>query len=405
MRPGLLAIAAAAALTTAAFAGCFTDLSDMGGGEVPPPNADPQAGCALGCHGTDSSNAPPKSISGATETTAVAVGAHQQHLNAASTWHRPVACADCHVVPAEVGSPGHMDGDGKAEVTFSMTAGPGAAWNGTTCTTRCHGSTAIGGAQPTPTWTRVDGSQATCGSCHGVAPPAPHPANASKCATCHPTLEEDSVTFRDPASHIDGKVDVVGAGATGGCTSCHGSTTSAPPKDLLGNTAPTARGVGAHTAHLATSTWHRAIPCTDCHVVPTTVDAPGHRDGDNVAELRFSTLNPAATYAAGTCSNLYCHSNGRGNTGTAAWATPGALACTSCHAINGTGMSGDHRKHIQGEGMRCSQCHATVVDANRNIINANLHVNGVHEVKMANGTFNATTRQCTNTGCHGTETW
>jgi predicted CxxxxCH...CXXCH cytochrome family protein len=213
------------------------------------------------------------------------------------------------------------------------------------------------------------------------------------------------MTFRDPARHIDGKIDFVGSGATGGCTSCHGSTTSAPPKDLMGNTEPTARGVGAHTAHLATSTWHRTIPCSDCHVVPDTADAPGHRDGDNIAELTFGTLNPAATYAAGTCSNLYCHGTGRGNTGTATWTTPGALACGSCHSINGTNMSGDHRKHIVGEGMRCSQCHATVVDANRNIINANLHVNGVHEVKMANGTWNATTRTCANTGCHGTKSW
>ena len=139
--------------------------------------------------------------------------------------------------------------------------------------------------------------------------------------------------------------------------------------------------------------------------MPLTLDAPGHRDGDNVAELKFDTLNPAGTYAAGTCSNLYCHGNGRANTGTASWTTPGALACTSCHSINGTGMSGDHRRHIGEENMRCSQCHGTVVDANRNIINANLHVNGVHEVKMANGTFNAATRQCSNTGCHGTETW
>ncbi|HWU88409.1 MAG TPA: CxxxxCH/CxxCH domain-containing protein [Kofleriaceae bacterium] len=400
MRIGLLAIAAAAA---AALAGCGFNSSD-GDDSSPPPNADPQAGCAIGCHGTDSSNAPPKSISGATETTSVAVGAHQQHLNVAPTWHRQIACVDCHVVPAEVDSPGHIDGDGKAEVTFSMIAGAGATWSGTTCTTRCHGNTAIGGAQPTPTWTRVDGSQATCGSCHGVPPPAPHPTD-NKCASCHPTMEEGSMTFRDPASHINGVVDVVGAGATGGCTTCHGSTTSAPPKDLLGNTAPTGRGVGAHTAHLATSTWHRAIPCSSCHVVPTTVDAPGHIDGDNTAELKFDTLNPAGTYAAGTCSNLYCHGTGRGNIGTASWTTPGALACTSCHSVNGTNMSGDHRLHIGEQGLRCSQCHGTVVDANRNIINANLHVNGVHEVKMANGNFNATTRQCTNTGCHGTETW
>ena len=390
---------------TLALAAC-TD-SNSAGEDLPPPNLDPQLGCSIDCHGADTSNAPPTSMSGALDTTSVAVGAHRAHLSIASTWHRPVQCADCHVVPAEVGSPGHIDGDGKAEVKFAMIAGAGATWNGTTCTTGCHGSAAIGGAQPAPKWTQVDGSQATCGSCHGRPPPAPHPID-NRCASCHPTLEEDNVTFRDPARHIDGMVDVTGAGATGGCTTCHGGTaSSAPPKDLSGDTLATARGVGAHTAHLKPSTWHRAMPCTSCHVVPLTLDAPGHRDGDNVAEVKFDTLNPAALYTAGTttCSTLYCHGNGRGNTGTASWVTPGALGCTSCHAIDGTNMSGDHRKHIAGENIRCSQCHATVVDANRNIINAGLHVNGLHEVKMANGTFNATTRACSNTGCHGTKTW
>lgn len=383
-------------------AGCY---GDMTLDDLPPPNVDPQLGCSLDCHGTDTSNAPPRSVSGAMDTASVAVGAHRQHLTAASTWHRPVQCADCHVVPAEVGSPGHIDGDNRAELTFSMISGPGAAWNGTTCTTGCHGSAVVGGAQSTPTWTRVDGSQATCGSCHGVPPPAPHPTD-TRCASCHPTMEEGGTTFRDPASHINGVVDVVGAGATGGCTSCHGSATSAaPPKDLLGNTVPTARGVGAHTAHLQPSALYRAMPCTSCHVVPTTVGAPGHIDGDNTAELTFDTLNPAATYAAGTCSNLYCHGNGRGNTGTATWTTPGALACGACHSINGTGMSGDHRKHIDDKNIRCSECHADVVNANRNIINANLHVNGVHEVKMAAGTYNAATRRCSNLACHEAETW
>jgi len=387
----------------AVLAGCAGDTaSDT---DIPPPNADPQAGCAIDCHGDDTSNAPPKTVSGVTDTTSVGVGAHRVHLNVAATWHRQVQCVDCHVVPAEVGSPGHIDGDGKAEVKFAMIAGTGATWNGTTCTTACHGSAAFGGAQPTPTWTRVDGTQATCGSCHGRPPPAPHPTDTN-CASCHPMMEVDG-TFRDPASHINGTVDVTGPAATGGCTTCHGSSTgSAPPKDLSGDTVNTAAGVGAHTAHLKTSTWHRAMPCSSCHVVPITADAPGHRDGDNVSEVKFDTLNPAAAYTAGTttCSSLYCHGNGRGNTGTASWVTPGALGCTSCHAVDGTNMSGDHRRHL-GKGIKCSQCHMTVVDANRNIINANLHVNGLHEVKMANGTFNATTRTCTNTGCHGTKTW
>jgi predicted CxxxxCH...CXXCH cytochrome family protein len=395
-----------AVLVAAALAGCGFESPEG----TPPPNADPQAGCAIDCHGDDISNAPPKSMSGATETTSIEVGAHRSHLNVAPTWHRQIECADCHVVPATVDAPGHLDGDGKAEVTFAMIAGPNAAWNGTTCTTGCHGSALIGGGQSTPTWTRVDGAQATCGSCHGVPPPAPHPIGTA-CAACHPTLEEDNTTFRDPASHINGIVEEVPPSATGGCTTCHGSSTSsAPPKDLLGNTAATVRGVGAHAAHLAPSTWHRAMPCTSCHIVPITLDAPTHRDGDNVAEVKFDRLNPTGTYATGTatCTNLYCHSNGRGNTGTASWVTPGALVCTSCHKLDGTNMSGQHRTHLQ-ENLTCSQCHGTVVDANRNIINANLHVNGLHEVKLANGTngtFDPLRRRCQfNGGCHGTRDW
>jgi predicted CxxxxCH...CXXCH cytochrome family protein len=220
-------------------------------------------------------------------------------------------------------------------------------------------------------------------------------------------MEEGSLTFRDPARHIDGILDVTGAGATGGCTTCHGSgESSAPPRDLSGDTAPTVSGVGAHAAHLKSSTWHRAVTCSNCHVVPTALDSPGHRDGDNLAEVIFDTLNPAGTYTAATttCASQYCHSNGRGNTGTVSWVVPGALACTSCHSVDGTNMSNNHRRHL-GEGMNCNGCHRDVVDQNRTIINATLHVNGVHEVKMAAGAYNAATKSCTNTGCHGTERW
>jgi predicted CxxxxCH...CXXCH cytochrome family protein len=389
--------------------GCVGEI-DMGapGSSEPPPNADPQAGCALGCHGTDSSNAPPMGLAGVTDTTSVGVGAHAQHMTVAPTWHRQLACGDCHVVPADVSSPGHIDGDNKAEVTFSMEAGPNSTWSGTTCTTGCHGNTTLGGSSPTPQWTKVDGTQATCGSCHSTPPPAPHPVDTN-CGSCHPTIQPGSLTtFLDPSSHINGVVEVTGSGAAGECSSCHGSgNNSAPPRDLSGNTAATAQGVGAHTAHLATSTWHRQVTCSNCHAVPTDVNSPGHLDGDNISEVRFDTLNPAAVYTRGTatCSNQYCHGNGRGNTGTKVWTQPGALACGACHSVTGVGMSGDHNRHINGENMKCSECHADVVDANLAIKNATLHVNGVHEVKMAKGTFNAATRQCTNTACHGTETW
>jgi len=398
-----------AAILICGLFGCAGSLDPAGGEDMTPPNADPQAGCALGCHGADTNNAPPMSISGIADTTAKGVGAHQAHLVASPTWHLKVDCADCHVVPATVGAPGHIDGDNKAEVVFSMRGGAAASsWNGTTCTAWCHGKAAWGGSNTTPTWTRVDGTQSACGSCHGAPPPPPHPAG-SNCAACHPTMEENSLTFRDPASHINGVVDVVMQGATGGCTSCHGSAnSSAPPKDLKGATATTTATVGAHQAHLAASTSYHQVVCASCHTVPQTVDAPGHIDGDNIAEVKFDTLNPAGAYtkATATCSTMYCHGNGRGGNGTIAFTAAGPLACTSCHATNGTGMSGRHRTHLGGDvNMRCSGCHAEVVDANMKIIKGDLHVNGVHEVKMANGTWNATARTCSNTGCHGTKSW
>lgn len=397
----------AAIMMFVGLAGCLGS-SDLVGEEAPPPNADPLAGCATNCHGTDASNAPPRSLSGGTETTAVAVGAHEAHGKAAPEWHRKVECADCHVVPDRVDAPGHIDGDGKAEVVFSMNAGgTSSTWGGTTCTTGCHGKAAWGGTSPTPIWTRVDGKQAECGSCHGAPPPSPHPAG-SNCASCHPTMEENSLAFRDPTRHIDGKVDMTTPGATGGCTTCHGSATNAaPPKDLKGNTTATTPTVGAHQAHLKASTWHRAVVCSSCHVVPTEQTSPGHLDGDNIAEIKFDTLNPAGTFtkANSTCATMYCHGNGRGNTGTIAFTAAGPLACTACHQTNGTGMSGRHRKHIDDENMKCSQCHKDVVSSTMTILKADLHINGAHEVKMDNGTWNPATRSCSNTGCHNTKRW
>jgi predicted CxxxxCH...CXXCH cytochrome family protein len=374
---------------------------------IPPPNADPQTGCAIECHGDDTSNAPPRSMSGAVETTSVAVGAHREHMSVAPDWHRQVECSDCHVVPAEVDSPGHIDGDGKAEVKFAMIAGPGATWNGTTCTTQCHGSALTGGMQTVPTWTKVDNTQNTCGSCHGRPPQAPHPNNTS-CATCHSTLDVDGVTFLDPKRHIDGIVDVVAPSETGGCATCHGSaTSSAPPKDLHGNMDHTAPGVGAHAAHLKPSTWHLAVPCASCHVVPTTFTAPGHIDPDNVAEVIFGPLNPGARYTAGTtqCSNLYCHGTGQSGNGTMSWVASGPLACNACHRTDGTGMSGRHEKHVKDAKLPCAMCHLSVVNLGLGIIRANLHINGKHEVLMPKGSFNATTRTCTGTGCHGVRAW
>jgi predicted CxxxxCH...CXXCH cytochrome family protein len=351
----------------------------------------------------------------------MSVGAHRSHLalSKTTTFHAPVECASCHLVPAEVQSPGHIDDDdNRAELTFGALARTGGAEpvlneDGSCSNVYCHGSTLTGGSLNAPIWNVVNGTARECGTCHGAPPPAPHPANEN-CGSCHPTVSAaDNRVFLDPTLHINGIVEVT-TGDGGACDSCHGSGgDSAPPTDLAGNTERTAVGVGAHREHLALSTWRREINCSNCHVVPVEVGAPTHIDGDNTAEVPFDALNPTGTVdlATGTCSNLYCHGNGRASNGTASWTDVAPMDCNSCHLTpnpgqTANGMSGDHNKHIRGEDLACVECHAGVVDANTQIIGAPLHVDGQRNVLiLSGGTYNPANRRCSNLACHENESW
>ena len=77
----------------------------------------------------------------------------------------------------------------------------------------CHGAVfpdgqASGGTNTEPTWTLVDGTQASCGTCHGLPPPAPHPYLALNpiCRACHEDIAPDNKTFVRPELHVDGVV-------------------------------------------------------------------------------------------------------------------------------------------------------------------------------------------------------
>ncbi|MBK7857874.1 MAG: hypothetical protein IPJ65_04455 [Archangiaceae bacterium] len=157
-----------------------------------------------GCHGSAANPAPPRDLDGGTSTARRGVGAHQAHLVGRGL-ARPVTCDECHAVPAQVRSAGHLDG--VVQVRFSGVAVNGAltpSYAGGSCaSTACHdlsgytGGASAGGSTPAPAWTQVDGGQATCTSCHGQPPPAPHVAR-SDCGTCH-RLE--------PALHVNGHLD------------------------------------------------------------------------------------------------------------------------------------------------------------------------------------------------------
>jgi predicted CxxxxCH...CXXCH cytochrome family protein len=338
------------------------------------------------------------------------VGAHRNHLDPNPTWHKVVECGACHLVPATVADPGHIDGDNIAEVIFSelgQNAGATPEWDRTSCSgVYCHGATLSGGVLTTPTWTIVDGTQDACGNCHGFPPDAPHPEETD-CGQCHPTVQPGALTFLDPGSHINGSVEV-GDGTA--CDSCHGSDgIAAPPLDLAGNSERTEPGVGAHRQHIGPSDWHRQINCSNCHLVPTAVASPGHIDGDNQAELIFDALNPNASYDFGnaTCSNVYCHGNARGDDGSMVFTDDPTLDCSSCHAVVGGagGLAGRHQKHLE-RGQTCADCHASVANAALGIIGAELHINGIREVVFAEGgTWNPGNRRCSNIACHNTRRW
>jgi predicted CxxxxCH...CXXCH cytochrome family protein len=166
------------------------------------------------CHGSENP-APPRALNGDTSTSAGAVGAHQAHL-AGSGRARAVPCAECHLVPERVLEPGHVDSFGPAEVTFSGAAVAFGATpqyvDGSCSNTACHGGSFpvrgrdSGGSLTRPSWTIVDGSQAACGTCHGLPPPRPHPYHSEDCGRCHENVSLDGKSFLRPELHVDGIV-------------------------------------------------------------------------------------------------------------------------------------------------------------------------------------------------------
>ncbi|HEY6176682.1 MAG TPA: CxxxxCH/CxxCH domain-containing protein, partial [Kofleriaceae bacterium] len=419
------------------------------------------------CHG-GTNNAPPKDTTGGTVTTLRGVGAHQSHVATGATWHRDVACGECHLIPATVNAVGHIDTPLPAEVIFSG-IGAGGSWNGANCSSYCHGTTLktsagtpAGGTATTPSWTRVDGMQKQCTSCHGAPPPAPHPQDTA-CQNCHADAGPN-LTIKTPAQHIDGTIqitsvhppgyndrtkhgydfDAMGSascatagchglaltgGNTGGpscnschtpnwqtdCKFCHGTAANgAPPEGVLGQTAASDPHVGAHAKHVGATAMHAAWDCNYCHTKPSTALTPGHIDGTGAivqAEVVFSSLNPSSSFsfAATTCAASYCHGSGVTTKTSPAWTSTTALACVDgCHggAPNRTGMSSNHRRSAHARS--CNTCHKSVVDGNNAIINVALHVNGAKDVQFtaAGSSYNPANKSCTGTGsgCHGAGT-
>ena len=241
---------------------------------------------------------------------------------------------------------------------------------------------------------------ANCASCHADSGSASPMASAPTCQTCH--------TAGSPTTIAN-------------CASCH----TKPPN---GSTFPNVQG--SHTVHNAFA--GVTNNCATCHSGSDTgstshYDHANARPGKNALRVAPAPVATLATFRAKsgaasfsttamTCSNVSCH----GGQTTPNWRT-GTIntdtQCTSCHVLGTTQYnsynSGEHQKHVVGEGFPCTYCH----NMSNGKAGANNHFSFLStqamegpardtiEFPAASGatgakTYNSTTQACTLT-CHG----
>ncbi|HEV7557562.1 MAG TPA: CxxxxCH/CxxCH domain-containing protein, partial [Kofleriaceae bacterium] len=371
------------------------------------------------CHGSNGNPAPPKDAHGNISTLSPGVGAHAQHMTSNSAWHAPIACNECHLVPGSSTDLTHIDQidevfmDPTVPIPGGQSTGgklgiPGAVWNqaSLSCSnTYCHGggkSPLTGGAAITPQWTKVDGTQSKCQSCHGMPPPTPHPQDPD-CGKCHPTMTAgDNTSITYPSKHIDGNVDVIDDQP---CNFCHGDATAnpiagdspinAPPLDTTGGSSTDLRGIGAHQSHLKPSAWRAPVTCDQCHAVPTSVLSIGHVDHPLPATIKFgSVAGSKATWNGSTCTNVYCHgatlvdgSTGAGGTSTVPTWTVVTGAQSQCGSCHGLPPPAPHPQDAD-----CGKCHNTMTPGGGLVI--------TDPARHIDGNLDVSTDQPCNS-CHG----
>lgn len=186
------------------------------------------------CHGgTDNATgAPPVDMDGS--TSAVSFPEHSVHVE--ENTHPACDCNECHALPADVLSTGHLFiGDttaGAAELGFTAGLSPVGryAGSGSCSNLYCHGNGngRLGSA--------TTGGATTCGTCHGTAnSPGGMSGRHSDhfdreigagCADCHAGTVSDNTTLLDPTLHVNGTPDLSFPSgivyADGRCTgTCH----------------------------------------------------------------------------------------------------------------------------------------------------------------------------------------
>jgi predicted CxxxxCH...CXXCH cytochrome family protein len=389
------------------------------------------------CHGYSTTN-PFNDTAGSSSS--AQSGAHAAHLNALAGYSNPVACSECHTVPA-LGDATHMNGITEVPMngTLARTKLVLPTYSSATrsCgTTYCHGATEAGANGQHPRWSNTSyltGSPSNtgdCDRCHGCPPNTTghtslaKPALINSCNGCHSHVNTDG-TFTagaNRAKHINGSLEVNGSGA---CNGCHGannngllSVNASIGHAIHYNRTSVFRHYTGSNRTLATA---YAFACKNCHGKTES----NHQNGGNRADISvaggtyiFGTLSArdGRSYkytTGGTCSQNSCHWSGNSLnqvpvTATVTWTAGKTSNCSTCHNKAGDASpkwSAAHTKHVNiylgNPALTCNACHSTTAGNNTTISNYLNHLNGTKTVAIAGGgTYTAASYSCANVYCH-----
>ncbi|MSN26516.1 MAG: CxxxxCH/CxxCH domain-containing protein [Geobacter sp.] len=314
-----------------------------------------------------------------------------------------IQCADCHA--------GHVDpGDGTAPnvwlVRRYMNYSAGVKLNS-------YRRTVFN--QYTGSRSNFAGAYGVCQGCHFVPPPGG--SFPSEHASTDPNICRSCHTHNTATGSF-----------AADCTACHGfppqqntpggplGYAKTPSYDYAVSPAFKDESKTGHLAHAGSAPY--AFSCFECH------SGNKHATG-NFQQVFISTNGTIAaiggavpmynTASPGTCSNVYCHSNGAPAGGATVYKSPvwanakGSIVgtageCSACHdAMPATNA---HTGHLNNS-FACALCHAATVSSNTVIKDTSKHVDGVKDVLFSGtatiggtGSYNNTTHTCSNLYCH-----
>ena len=367
--------------------------------------------------------------------------------NTVATWGGSLTCTGCHKATGDFMNTGSH---------YAHVFGGGTTYSQIKCSV-CHAATATGNTAIADVSRHVDyqvevafanSSSAANGNYNGaVAKPATPSAKApgsayGSCQSvyCHSTGQADGGTW--PPTYT---TPAWGTASTGRCGTCHGTTGSDTHGGFPGVMIQRRISSGSHKKHLSrvygiTDSDMRCAIChaydksaftsklsscgTVCHVASQPQKHANYEINVNIANYFGATATyngstkPGAGYS--TCSNVYCHSDGKATPTTyttPTWGNVASGACGTCHGVTAAAppASTPHAKHVGSASpyhFACAECHNGKVQATTNattapaFANSTSHVNKSRDVKFDPtnpfGTYSSAITTCRNLYCHST---